>query len=361
MPPLPKPLYGINAFKQRLDLKWNKLKYSKWSNDIARSKYANLVSRDPGRALTAAQQKEITEFARDFWGSAHFAPWLMVYAATARAFRPGCVPDNYVGVYVLRYVIGAWRQKMDRIYQKRILQTDLMPDILYGEDGRLIFPSGEDVPPDQLSQVIFERGDRAVLKLAQSSKGLAVFYLTRDGFHPDMLPKARNFVIQHELRQDPQYDRWNNGGTTTLRLTTAMTPRGADTRELKMRFSRDGQEIMRAYDEICVAVDRATGAYSELALANDWTPLYRHPDSGIRFAGNRMEHLDDMTRTCEALHNKVPGVAYMGWDLCLMEGGQFGIMEVNVGHSSINFAESMHGPNYADLGWEKLHREHPIL
>jgi len=35
-------------------------------------------------------------------------------------------------------------------------------------------------------------------------------------------------------------------------------------------------------------------------------------------------------------------------------------MEVNAGHADIKFGEAMHGPNFADMGWENLHRIHPI-
>ena len=73
MPPVPKPLYGINAFKHRLDLKWNKLKYNNWSNDLAYEKYARIVSADPSRALSHAQQSEITDYAGDVFGNTRFA------------------------------------------------------------------------------------------------------------------------------------------------------------------------------------------------------------------------------------------------------------------------------------------------
>jgi hypothetical protein len=360
MPPVPKPLYGINAFKHRLDLKWNKLKYNKWSNDLAYEKYARIVSADPSRALSHAQQSEITDYAGDVFGNTRFARWLMTYAAVRKEFRPGCIPDNYVGTYMLKNVVGPWKARLERVKQRRVFDTDLIPEILSCVNGRLSFPDNSEVPPDQLKAVIFERGDRAVLKLGASNQSRAVSILSKDGFHPDMLPTDRDFVIQHMLRQDPDLDRFCAGAATTLRITTAMTQTGADTREVRMRFARAGETYLKAATEACVSVDRKTGAYFAEGSDYDWAPITRHPDSGEPFSGNTLTGMNAMKQACEKLHEEVPGIAWLGWDICPMANGEFAIMEVNCGHASIRFAEAHHGPNYDDMGWETLHLRYPL-
>ncbi|WP_127112319.1 sugar-transfer associated ATP-grasp domain-containing protein [Shimia sediminis] len=337
------------------------LKYHRRQGNEARAKYANLVSRDPSRSLSPAKLAEIDAYARDTFGSTYYAPWLVTYAAFSRGFHPGCIPDNYIGIYMLKHVVGDWRQRLGRIHQRRVLDTELLPEILRCENGRLLRPDDTEVGLDQASDILFQDSDRAFLKLANTNQGRGIRVLRRSEFHPDMLPIGKDYVIQRALQQDPDLDRFCAGAASNVRLTTVIKSGRAETREMRIRFVRENEEFINATSDISLSINKDTGAFFAQGGMRDWTLIDRHPDSGEVFAGNTLTHFAAMQSACEALHEKVPGVGWLGWDLCPMANGKFAIMEVNAGHSDLKFAEAMHGPNFADMGWENLHREHSIF
>ena len=334
------------------------MKYHRRQGDEAREKYARVVSQDPSRSLSPKQLREIDDYAHETFGSIYYAPWLVTYAAFSRGFHPGCIPDNYVGLYMLRYVIGDWREKLGRIYQRRMFDSPLFPEILRSENGQLLRPDNTEVTPDQLTKTLFESDERAFLKLANTNQGRGIRILHQASFHPDMLPSGQDYVIQRALDQDPDLDRFSSGAASNVRLTTVIKNGRAETRELRIRFVRQNAPFVTGNNDVSLPINKDSGAFFTQGTMRDWALTDRHPDSGEVFAGNHLPHFAAMKAACEALHEKCPEVGWLGWDLCPMANGAFAIMEVNCGHSDIKFAEAMHGPNFADMGWENLHRQY---
>lgn len=336
-------------------------KYHRNQGNQARTIYANIVSRDPSRALTPAQLSDMDDYAHETYGDIRYAPWLVTYAAVRREFKPGCIPDNYVGIYMLKHLIGEWKPKLGRIHQRRVLDSPLFPEILRCENGRLLRPDDSEIAPDALNKEVFADGEHVFLKLANTGQGRGVRQLSRSDFHADMLPMEQDFVIQRALRQDPDLDRFNVGAASTVRITTVMKNGRAESREAHIRFVQSGFSHVVAGGAVAVSIDCKSGAFFPIGIKSGWTLIDRHPNTGERFLGNTLPHLEAMKTQCEALHEKVPQVGWLGWDICPMANGEFAIMEVNAGHSDIKFGEAFGGPYFADLGWDKLHKQHSIF
>lgn len=336
-------------------------KYHRNQGNQARTIYANIVSRDPSRALTPAQLSDMDDYAHETYGDIRYAPWLVTYAAVRREFKPGCIPDNYVGIYMLKHLVGDWKPRLRRTQQRRVFDSALFPEIVRCEGGVFFRPDDTEVAPEHLHKLLFEDGDRVFLKLDNSNRGGGIQVLQRSTFHPEMLPVGRDYVVQRAVHQDPDLDRFSAGAASNLRLTTAIKNGRAETREMHIRMVLGNDPFVTAENDVSVSINLQTGAFFSEGAERSWTLVDRHPASGEIFAGNTLPHFQAMKSACEALHDKTPGVGWLGWDLCPMANGEFAIMEVNAGHSDIKFAEAMHGPNFADLGWENLHRQHSIF
>ena len=60
--------------------------------------------------------------------------------------------------------------------------------------------------------------------------------------------------------------------------------------------------------------------------------------------------------TVVELHERVPFVSCIGWDVCVDSNNEPQIFEWNGRHNAIGFGEAVQGPCFRDLGWEKLWR-----
>lgn len=328
-----------------------------WQGREAREARAVIEARRPDRALDVTTLRRIRDYAIDVLGSPRFAPWLETYTAYRGEFLEGWMPDNYFLRIVLPTLPG-FQEGFDRktLTRRLMLGTDLLPDRASFVNGTWLDRSGEPISEADALELIFEEGDRAVLKHDVSKRGESVVVIRKNDFHPAEHAARGNFVVQAYIRQHPILDAYAPSSVATLRVTTSKhggTP--ARLRCAYLRLGRSDKDIVTSLSavRVPVAVDGALARDGSLA---DWTPVTAHPDSGQPFAGVAIPGFLDAVPKVLALHDRIPHVAHIGWDIAIDAEERPLLMEWNPNHAAIKFSEAANGPHFRDLGWERLAR-----
>ena len=102
-----------------------------------------------------ASLRQADAYARDVLGHTCYAPWLYVYAAFARTFKEGWIPDNFYGLMVVPQVNGDYgRASGLKSLTSRILRSAALPDLALSINGLFIAPEGHAIAPNDLSAAL---------------------------------------------------------------------------------------------------------------------------------------------------------------------------------------------------------------
>ncbi len=347
---------GLRAYKARM--------IDAYQNGEARKSYDIITGQRPERALSGPQRRQISDYAGDVLGSVRFAPWLEAYTAFRGEFLEGWLPDNYIERYLVPHSARRFQSLSVRSLANRILQTDLLPDIAYGVNGGLYDRNYEPIEPAALARHVFAESDTAFVKVEGSIRGYGVTRIEAGSFSPDQLPSDRDFVIQQAVRQHPAFDDLSPAAAATLRLTTVkQAGMKAEVRTGLLRLGIDGMEYVRAGKSVSVPViDLQTGAMASYGMRTGFLTVDRHPDTGAEFGGRTVPSFAEAAAACTALHDRLPHIWYIGWDVGITDAGAVKLFEFNIGHASVRFSEAATGPCFLGLGWDRLHlRDLPDL
>lgn len=298
------------------------------------------------------------DYAVNVLGSKRYAPWLYVYSAIAGEFREGWIPDNYYLSVVLPAIKGRYAEVSEmRSLTTRIFGHEGIPDRGYVVKGRLVSASLEPVTSlEKFTDLVFVGVDRVAFKADASSRGRGVHILDRDSFAQAAggLPDG---VIQPFIDQHETFAQVASRSVGTLRMTSVVEPDGQiSVRAAYMRFGRDADDYVASDSHIRVPLDTATGAFGGAGYTVDWLEIDRHPDSGFVFAGNEVPNYAACRQAVERLHQRIPLIPSIGWDLTVARDGSVQVLEWNSGHNDIKFSEATAGPCFGGLGWEFLGR-----
>lgn len=309
-----------------------------------------------GRRPERRQLDRAEAWAREVLGSDRFAPWLRTNVAWAGEFKEGWIPNNFYRRIVLPAVQGRVQQLASfKTLARRLMMTDLMPDVAYLVDGNWLDLEGRSIEPRHVAELVYRDGPRVVAKADASAqgRGVTVFKQGRDDIL--QLTGSGDFVIQRFVAQTSFFDRFNPANVATLRITTVKVGTGpAEGRAAYLRLGRSDSETIFAASNIRVPIVDDRGSLAEIGVSPEWERLESHPDTGEAFAGAVIPAFDEARAACEGLHDRLPHVTVIGWDVAIDTEGRPQVLEWNCFHPGIVFSEMSTGPSFADLGWERL-------
>lgn len=315
-------------------------------NEAVGKAMRGLLANPDVRPLGAGEAKRARDYASDVFGSSLYAPWLTFYATYRGQFHEGWVPDNFFQWVAVMRINGKYHRLDDsRALFARLLGADELPDVAHFVSGEWRDPSGALLDPDALDSVVFQRGDKVCVKVDASSRGRGVSVLTRETFDRAAVERFGNLAVQSFIRQGAFFDAIFPGAVATLRVTTGKIP-GARPAFIGsyLRAGR-GQAPIVNTTSLRVPVLDAVGTLGPVASDADWRRFETHPETGFRFAGARIPGFETALARCLALHDRLPQLGLIGWDVALDDTGAAQIMEVNTGHPGIKFIEMTTGPS----------------
>lgn len=350
-------LYGTKL-KKTVETAAESYFYHASHKDQAQQLIASMTSL-AGRQQSNALFRQCDEYASDVLGSRKYSPWLKAYTVFCGTFKEGWIPDNYYGKVVVPMLSGIYGQiSTYKSLSARLFQTDLLPDLAYSANGLLHTPAMEIVKPDQLKKYLFSGNERIVYKLDNGGQGTNVFVYDVDSF-PDESLAFGNGVFQSYIIQHPFFDTFNDQSVATIRITTVVDDESnVSCRSAFLRLPRSAETHVKSATEIKVVVNADGELHQEGYLPN-WVPVTHHPDSNKAFADQIIPNFAACVQTCVSLHKRMMFPRLIGWDVIVDENEDVKLLEWNGDHNGIKFSEAVHGPCFADLGWQNLWKVKP--
>lgn len=304
-----------------------------------------LLANGGRKPLPAAEVRRIRDYARATFGSeAHF-PWLHFYAVYRGGFVEGWVPEDFVQGVAMPFLNGAYHKLCQaRTLQWRLLGAESLPDLAHFVGGEWRDLDGALIPRDRVRDLFFADEQRVCLKTEQSIWGKGVSFATPETFDLAVIEAQGNLVVQRAIRQGEWFARIFPGAVTTLRVATGKL-RGARPHLVGafLRVPHGAAQNVdgNAYD---LPILDAEGRLSSFALRQDWSRLSAHPDTGFRFEGEAVPDFAGAVAHCLALHDRLPQMGFIGWDVVLDETGRVQVMEFNTAHPETRLLEMSVGP-----------------
>jgi hypothetical protein len=347
----------ILSLGERVAASLRDFSYDRMHAREAASAQAAYLKQWPDRALPAATERRVQDYSRDVLGSGRFAPWLQTHAVIHGSFIEGWIPDNFLGRVVLPRLQNPRSKRVTgaKTLARRTLHSEHFPDRAYHVRGCWLDRDGRPLDRSRIAATLFEDGDTVFVKKDRGSRGTGVFMLRRGVFDLARLESFGDFAVQSAIQQHEAFACVMPDTAAKLRVTTTKSwGEPAIARCSSVRFGRTGDEIVTYATEIEIPVVDPSGRLLERGLTPEWTSLERHPDSGVRFSDVVVPSFEKACRICCELHDSIPHLVMIGWDLGIDREGEVQIMEWNTGHIGTIIPQALIGACFKDLGWEKL-------
>ena len=297
------------------------------------------------------------EYAYEVLGAKEFSPWLYVYTAIAGEFKEGWIPDNFYGMKVVRALKGKYGQiaKLKSL-NGTILKTDSSTHLASYINGLFFDNQFSVISPNDIRDYLFDRSDKIVFKVDVSSQGKGIYFFDKETFDFDKIKDLGNGIIESFIIQHTMFtDFTSSNCVATLRITSVVDDDGrVSARASYLRLGVDSDTHVQARSNIRIPVDVNTGRFGSEGYLPSWETTEYHPTSGKKFVGNTIPDFDKCLDFVKSLHNKIPYIRVVGWDVVIDIHGNIILIEWNGGHNDIKFSESVCGPCFSDLNWERF-------
>src|SRR5699024_7573129 len=182
----------------------------------------------------------------------------------------------------------------------KIIQTDKLPDKFYVIDRVMYDENFNIIPYGQIEKTIFSLSDEYYLKLDYSNQGKGVFKISRNHFDLNQILNQGDAVLQTPIKQSKFFDEILTDNVSTLRILTYKY----NNNEIKfaascLRVGRKNDDIVQASTSIKVPIIDEEGTFNAFANGDsDWKRFYEHPDTGYKFAGNKIPYFKNAVNDC---------------------------------------------------------------
>lgn len=163
--------------------------------------------------------------------------------------------------------------------------------------------------------------------------------------------RGRDLIVQEAIEQHSSMATLNASSINTLRIMTIRAPGGIDVVSTVLRCGRDGSSVDNfAAGGLACGVTKE-GRLRSFALDNRLNKYSAHPTSGTVFDGYSVPSFSQATKLVTTLHDRLPDVDLVSWDVAIGKRGEPIVIETNIRSQEIGFHQLCNGPvfePYAD-------------
>ena len=339
----------------------NKKIFRKWHGyDLRHKRKAmeavRVIQKHNSQKLTEKLKKTVDDYSIEVLGSKKFAPWLYVYTLVKGEFREGWIPDNFFGRLVSPEINKRLRVVPEfKTFSNIVLNTETLPDLGYYIDGVFYNKDFSITNLEEFRREISSRNQfNVILKKDGSEQGKGVARVKVEKLLEKKFESFGNCVIQSQLEQHEFFNDFVSGPLATVRITTVKDKLGKiGMRAAYLRLGRKGESWVQTKSLVRVAIVDDSGCLDEFGYTPDWCRWQYHPDTNFAFSNHRIPIFKECVEMCIELHEKVPHITIIGWDMAICDDETTKVIEWNAKHCDIKFSEASTGPCFLGLGWEK--------
>jgi hypothetical protein len=236
-----------------------------------------------------------------------------------------------------------------------VLKTEALPDIAYYIDGVFYDRDLAVIGIAALREIVVGTYTDIFVKKDGSGQGTGVIKLAVTDIHENIFEQFGNCVIQSPIKQHDFFEEIIPGSVATIRITTVKSIDGnIDMRASYLRLGRLDTAWVQSANSLRIAVIDENGELDSFGYTQDWRRWLTHPDTNFAFSKQRIPRFKEAVETCVTLHESIPQLTIIGWDVAIGNDDRIKLIEWNGGHCDIKFSEATTGPCFTGLNWERL-------
>lgn len=323
-------------------------------NRVAK-KILKVVESEKGK-LDSKIKKTCREYASDVFGDKIYAPWLYTYSAFSREFKEGWIPDNFYGNIVVPQLKGDYGKLGDRnVIIPKILNKPNFLDLCYYVNHLFLSLDNKVIDENKLRELLFSDNSKVVFKVENSIQGKGVYFLDESNLDLNHIKRLGNGVFQKYIIQHPFFSEFHSKSVATIRLTSISDNYGQiDVRAGYFRFASGDDTHVMSKSQMRIPINLKNGKLHNTAYFPNSKSTNFLPENDIVFSGKTVPSFENCIATVKTLHNQMPYIRCIGWDLIVDKDNNVLIIEFNGAHNGITFTEMTQGPCFKGLGWETL-------
>ena len=154
---------------------------------------------------------------------------------------------------------------------------------------------------------------------------------------------SRDFVIQELVENDESIKRLYPFSVNTFRVITYIWKGVVYHMPIILRIGRGGKFVDNAHaGGMFVAVDD-NGVICNHAVTEFTDKFDSHPDTNIKFCGYQINNFQNVWKTAIRMHEAVPQIGVVNWDITLNHDGAPVLIEANTQNGSVWLPQMAHG------------------
>jgi hypothetical protein len=310
-------------------------------------KKARRISKDlplaNDRGLKASISKRFDGYSFDLWHKAYAA-------ATGRPSVDYVPEDLFYNVFQSRLNPRHRREVYrDKNFYDRLGWSCLPQTIFRIIDGRLFDKSYHQIDIETALSLARDTGlSEFVAKPArETGGGSRVTFLGFNGltaFVPENLKRNSDWIVQHPIRQHADMARLNSSSVNTMRIVTIRMDADVSIVSAFVRFGISDSRV-----DNLTAGNVAVGVQDDGRLRKDgydinFRRVANHPTQGFAFDSFVIPSFVAAKQTCLDLHQGIPDLDLISWDIAIDEHGKPTVVEFNIGRQDISLAQVCNGP-----------------
>lgn len=328
----------------------------KWQTRKARTALKQIAVDQGSAPLSSAVKKQIRAYATEVLGDSRYRAWLEVYTAYRGEFLEGWMPEDFWEDRVLPAVNSSFRGLgAMKTLARKILRTDLLPDLAYRVNDAWYDTENQMRTATEISELLKGANRELYFKFERTFAGTGIFVQQSSQLDLNALPASGNCVVQAAVQQHGSFELVSPNCTATLRLLTGRMPGTAATLlSAHLRVGTSGAKFIAGASSIKIPVVDAVGSLGDTGVNGHWKRFTSHPDTGTSFGTQRIPAYAKALLACTSLHDTVPQLGAIGWDVTINTEEHVELLEWNTNHPGIKFGEALHGPSFRDFDYSRF-------
>ena len=358
---------GIESFFNRSSVVIRSLlvSYSERKNIHKKIKLIKSVS------LTTAQITEINQFFKENYGKKIPLYWHRLYQSYTGSFQKDYFPEVLFSTKLEPY---ANPYRMAELLGDKNLIPLLFKDVngvriprTYISCTNNLYQNSERhyILQDDVNKILKNIGFCVIKKSIDTSSGrdvqvcnfvAGIDQKTKKGVQEIIKAFGDNFVVQEYIRQNLVLANLNKSSVNTFRVITYILDGKVFTCPLALRMGRSSSDRDNIhYGGLSIGV-KEDGSLMSLAFSEYGNKYTEHPDTKVVFKDYVIgeNFVKKTMRAAMLLHERIPYLKILSWDLTIDEDGMVTIIEVNTTGQSAWFPQMVTGKSLFGFNTSKI-------
>ena len=154
---------------------------------------------------------------------------------------------------------------------------------------------------------------------------------------------GNDFVIQEKIICHESIKKIYPLGVCTFRVITYRWKNNIEVMPAIMRIGQKGNYLDNAHaGGMFIAIDN-DGSLHKKAFTEFKVEYTKHPDTGIKFDGYKIDLFPKVIQEAKRVHSVMPNLGCVNWDFTINDSGEVVLIEANLNGGSIWLIEMAHG------------------